>query len=49
MHAPVWFTGVMGMARWKGNAGNRGRPISIEGRAFSIEYVDGSDGSRTGS
>ena len=35
--------------RWKGNAGNRGRPISIEGRAFSIEYVDGSDGSRTGS
>src|SRR5258708_20911501 len=39
--APCWFTGVMGMARWKGNTGNRGRPVLVEGRAFSIEYVDG--------
>jgi hypothetical protein len=36
-HAPVWFTGVMGTARWKGSAGNRGRPVLVEGRAFSIE------------
>ncbi len=26
-NAPVWSAGVMGMARWKGNMGNRGRPV----------------------
>lgn len=35
-HAPVWFTGVMGTARWKGSASNRARPVLVEGRAFSI-------------
>ena len=48
-YAPVWSAGVVGMARWKGNAGNRGRPVLVEGRAFNIEYVDGPGGSRTGS
>jgi hypothetical protein len=35
---------VRGMARWKGNTGNLGRPVLVEGRAFRIEYVDGPDG-----
>ena len=35
-YEPVWSTGVMGTARWKGDAGNRGRPVRIGGRGFNI-------------
>ena len=38
--APGWFTGVIGTARCKGSAGNRGRPVLVEGRAFNTEYVN---------
>ena len=40
-HAPVWSTGVMGTARWKGDAGNRGRPVRSEVAAStSLMAVD---------
>ena len=48
-YAPVWSAGVMGTARWKGDAGNRGRPVWIEGRGFNTAFGGGSGGSRTGS
>ena len=41
--------GVLDTARWKGDAGNRGRPVQIEGRGFNIAYGGGSGGCRTGS
>ena len=41
--------GVMGTARWKGDAGNRGRPVRVGGCGFNIAVGDGSGGSRTGS
>jgi hypothetical protein len=39
----------MGTARWKGDAGNRGRPVVGEGRSLNVAIGDGSGGSRTGS
>ena len=48
-YAPVWSAGVMGTARWKGDAGNRGRPDWIEVRGFNTSFGGGSGGSRTGS
>jgi hypothetical protein len=32
--APVWSAGVMGTARRKGDAGNRGSPVAGEGRGL---------------
>jgi hypothetical protein len=39
---------VMGTARWKGGAGNRGRPLWIGGRGFNTTLGGGSGRSRTG-
>jgi len=39
----------MGTARWKGDAGNRGRPVVGESRSLNVAIGDGSGGSRTGS
>ena len=33
--APVWSTGVLGTARWKGGAGNRRRPAGHEGSGLN--------------
>src|ERR1700724_62348 len=46
-YAPVWSTGVMGTARWKGDAGNRGRPVWIGGRGFNTALGGGLGGRRT--
>ena len=48
-HAPVRSAGVMDTARWKGDAGNRGRPVRSEVAAFDAVYGSGPCGSRTGS
>jgi hypothetical protein len=40
--------GVMGTARWKGDAGNRGRPVVGEGSGLDVAKRDGLGGSRTG-
>ena len=37
MH-PFQFIGVMGTARWKGDAGNRGRPVRVGDRGFNTAY-----------
>ena len=47
--APVRFAGVVGTARRKGDAGNRGRPVVGEGSGLGVVKDDGSGGSRTGS
>src|SRR5262249_31977685 len=36
--AAVRSIGVVGAARWKGNAGNRGRPVSVGGRDFERRF-----------
>jgi hypothetical protein len=35
-HAPVRSAGVMDAARWKGDAGNRGRPVRSEVAASTL-------------
>ncbi len=41
MH-PFRCTGVMGTARWEGGPGNRGRPVSVGGRApNAVASTDG--------
>jgi hypothetical protein len=35
-HAPVQFAGVVGTARRKGDASNRGRPVWSEGRSLNV-------------
>jgi hypothetical protein len=35
-HAAIRSAGVMGAARRKGEAGNRGRPVLVGGRGFDI-------------
>ena len=39
--AAIRSAGVMGAARWKGEAGNRGRPVLVGGRGFDIASGDG--------
>lgn len=40
-YASVWSAGVIGTARWKGDAGNRGRPVRSEVAAStSLSAVD---------
>jgi hypothetical protein len=34
--AAIRSAGVMGAARWKGEAGNRGKPVMVGGRGFDI-------------
>jgi hypothetical protein len=36
MRAPVRFAGVMGTARRKGDASNRGRPVVGEGSGLNV-------------
>ena len=33
--------GVLDTARWKGDAGNRGRPVRVGGRGFNIAHGGG--------
>jgi hypothetical protein len=35
-HAPARSAGVVGTARWKGDAGNRGRPVAGEGNGLDV-------------
>jgi len=39
----------VGTARWKGDAGNRGRPVVGEGSGLDVAKSGGLGGSRTGS
>ena len=49
MEAPIWFAGVVGKARWKGDASNRGRPVWHEGSGLNAVLDGDVSGSRTGS
>src|SRR3954470_24590689 len=44
-HAPVRSAGVLDTARWKGDAGHRGRPAADEGRGLKVAS-GGGGGSR---
>ena len=46
--APVWSAGVMGTARWKGDAGD-GETRFGEGSGLDVAKGGGRNGSQTGS